>query len=868
MTPRGRRLSQAARDAGALTSLLFLSALSLAPLLLGLSQPVGGDRTEFFYGLMGWYRDTLRAGEWPWWNGRWGLGFPGLAESQVGALYPPHVLLYSLLDLIDAFRWDYVLHRLALPVGAYTSVRSLGLRPRGAWIAALVVTFGGFAMGHRPHQWAYESLVWLPPAVALSAACWSRTWLAGVALLPWVVALQLFVGHFQIAFITALLISLDNFARLFLPALRSNKEFRSFRQRLGRWALAQGLMILGFALASVQLAPTHELLGYLRSVNPMSTDRGFLSTHALPPWKIVGLTLPGLYQTDPLWRDAMWTPSRSSPEECWLYIGLLPLGMALMAARVGYRRAFVIRWTLIGAVFFWLSLGPSLPGFGLLTGLPGFGYFRSWARFSLGWQWSLALLAGWMADRLRTPARWRSAARTALVIAIVSMTATGLFWMIADEAASQARLVNMPRVMNLCECLGLGPDFLDRLTAPRSADQSTWSRWIELGRDHRSTRLVDCWWEILTWEIAPSLWLMPLLGLAIFASSRARRTASAKWLGFRMIGPMTLILCLFDFYHFTRMAPAETVPLAELVPNGPTITALGQLPRESRVLANGRNLLMAWGLSPLHAFRTLDLKTPGSVAEAIAVLGQDPLARLSSPGAPLLGIEAVVVGPYFLPKERTPQAHPQVTSYADGQLDRWLHQSPIPFEQSRWTVKWYSPWTEIVTRPRVAASLVVKKDQLRPNEKGTGWSGLEERDSVDAVGTAELVDRGVQRRTWRVTTREPAIVVLGEAFVPGWTGALRPVGTAGSNTDRSGPSDPTRRDSVETGPSTRALSSVDDYWQAIEIPLPGEYELVTEYRPPGWREGKWLSGFASLIWLAWVVVGAILHGRGKRMAAR
>ena len=63
----------------------------LWPIGVGGRMPVGGDVTQFSLGLMAVLGRAIRAGRLPLWNDLWGYGFPGLAESQMGVFYPPHL---------------------------------------------------------------------------------------------------------------------------------------------------------------------------------------------------------------------------------------------------------------------------------------------------------------------------------------------------------------------------------------------------------------------------------------------------------------------------------------------------------------------------------------------------------------------------------------------------------------------------------------------------------------------------------------------------------------------------------------------------------------------------------------------------------
>ncbi|MCH8147499.1 MAG: hypothetical protein IH987_05820, partial [Planctomycetes bacterium] len=53
---------------------------------------IGGDLYTYFFPQKTFLVDRLRAGEFPLWNNLVGHGYPLIAESQTGALYPPNWL--------------------------------------------------------------------------------------------------------------------------------------------------------------------------------------------------------------------------------------------------------------------------------------------------------------------------------------------------------------------------------------------------------------------------------------------------------------------------------------------------------------------------------------------------------------------------------------------------------------------------------------------------------------------------------------------------------------------------------------------------------------------------------------------------------
>src|SRR5262245_39895911 len=106
----------------------------LWPFGLGGRMPVGGDVTQFSIGLMAVLHRAIRAGRLPLWNDLWGFGFPGLAESQMGVYYPPHLFFYGFLSTEAAYTACLVLHTAWAGLGASWAARRFGV---SAWGSAL-----------------------------------------------------------------------------------------------------------------------------------------------------------------------------------------------------------------------------------------------------------------------------------------------------------------------------------------------------------------------------------------------------------------------------------------------------------------------------------------------------------------------------------------------------------------------------------------------------------------------------------------------------------------------------------------------------------------------------------------------------------
>jgi hypothetical protein len=405
----------------------------LWPIGVGGRMPVGGDVTAFQIGLMAEYQRALHGFRLPLWNANWGYGFPGLAESQMGVYYPPHVVLYELLPLEAAYTASLVLHTLWSGLGASWAARRFGASRGASALAGFVWAASGFFLIHITHQWAYTAGSWMPWAWGLA---WMlargqgtrRTWLVLAAVL----ALQVLPGHFQLAFITQATVLVMTFWGLIdrgrdvggvggepdvvrpptpaLPHAGGGGKILDMprrhapRVRWGGLAVLLAWMAAGF-LTACQLAPTWELA---RRADTQRTHE-YLSGFATSPFHLVSYVAPGLFHRSPLWRPLAWDPFHTSPEEHLGYVGLVPLWLALACLwREGCRDPRVRTLGVVGLVTLLLSFGPYVPGFRELCEVPGFSFFRAPARWGSATMLALALLAALGFDRLTAWARVRA----------------------------------------------------------------------------------------------------------------------------------------------------------------------------------------------------------------------------------------------------------------------------------------------------------------------------------------------------------------------------------------------------------------------------------------------------------------------------
>ena len=338
--------------------LLSLGILAwLWPIGIGGMMPVGGDVTHFSIGLMAELGRALRAFRIPYWNDLWGYGFPGLAESQMGVYYPPHLALFGLLTVESAYTLSLVGHTLWAAFGTAWAARGFGVSVRGAAMAGFAWATSGFFLIHLTHQWGATTASWMPWA-------WGLAWMASRGeggrraplRLAAVLTIQLLPGHFQLAFITLATTGLVGICGL---STRGAEMGRS-RRLVG---LGLGLLAV-IPLGLAQLGPTAELARLASSQRSVE----YLATFAATPIHLVSYVAPGLFHESPLWRPLAWDAFHAMPEEHRATIGLVPLFLACLALRGGRRDPSRRTLVLVALFATFFSLGPYVPG--VLDALP------------------------------------------------------------------------------------------------------------------------------------------------------------------------------------------------------------------------------------------------------------------------------------------------------------------------------------------------------------------------------------------------------------------------------------------------------------------------------------------------------------------
>jgi hypothetical protein len=373
---------------------------------------IAGDIYSYFFPQKQLYAEGLRAGEIPLWNNRTSFGYPLIAESQTGAFYPPHLVLYRLLDVNLAYNANQLLHYVLAFLFTWLLARELKLSVCGAALAATVYTYG-WSPPRISLEWAIIGASWLPLAVWWTERFLSRRdvrWLVGLSA---TLALQMLAGHYNLAFITQLVVVGYAGLRLWFSRAESTGGADvATAPPTSRWRHAVCIVLaIGLAgcLAAPQLVPTWELK---RTSQRETIDgREFDPGHGhIPPLYLSQVVASWWFWYDPEVNrdqalrqlDTLAISSETNQTEAHLYFGLAPLlivALALIAprSRERLRSRDVALWLLLSLVAVVYATGWLLP---IAQHLPGFGFFRGPGRYGIVATLGVALIAGRALDAI------------------------------------------------------------------------------------------------------------------------------------------------------------------------------------------------------------------------------------------------------------------------------------------------------------------------------------------------------------------------------------------------------------------------------------------------------------------------------------
>lgn len=350
--------------------------------------------TELFYlPLLRWYLRQLQQGHLPLWMPLIFGGYPLFADGELGMLYPPNVLLGLVASAETYLQLSRALHLFLAGSFMLVFMRVLGVGPLGALIGGLVFAFGSFFVAQIQHENVVRSGVWLPLVLTfvelgLRERGWRRQqWLvaAGLAL-----AMAALAVHIQPVFMTLVCVGLYVLYRVIVGPVGGRPW-----ERVLLLAWAPALVVgVGLGIAAAQWLPLFEL-GRMSYRGP-GLGYDLAVTWPLRWQNLPTVVLPYLFRLP----DGRWV-TLWQQWESYLYVGIVPLGLAAVGALLPRRRVapFFALLALFGLLVGLADQSP-INVHRLLWMLPGFSSLRAPGRYAYLIVFAVAALAAFGADRL------------------------------------------------------------------------------------------------------------------------------------------------------------------------------------------------------------------------------------------------------------------------------------------------------------------------------------------------------------------------------------------------------------------------------------------------------------------------------------
>lgn len=372
-----------------------LTILPLFPLLFGGKIFNTGDATTYYYPAFDFYSTALKNGESFLWNPWLFSGFPTYLSQSAGFLDPLNVVLFTLLNFLDAYHVRLGIDMVLVLLFSFLALRKFGI---SALAAALVgpAYLSAFHWGYLSNLVIANSLFVTPFLFWIAA----RTTQSDVRRLPWFclagvgIGWSLLSGYAQLTLYAAVLFGV--FVVMDHVWIRRS-SLKTLLQTIGFLAVAAFVAVL---VALPQLLPALDFTALTIRANGLAYE--------LTTAKVINYGDSVLF----LFPDYLYFPYISGGRRP-LYIGPLMFLSAVLSliyfVRALYRRAPSLeqaekRILLLGSLFVvcLLIALPNSPLFYVINKLPVLSYFRYPYRWMYVGIWFLACLGAYGFDYLRS----------------------------------------------------------------------------------------------------------------------------------------------------------------------------------------------------------------------------------------------------------------------------------------------------------------------------------------------------------------------------------------------------------------------------------------------------------------------------------
>lgn len=291
--------------------------------------------------------ESMKAGEFPFWNSLSFGGYPFFATLQPAMLYPPNVLFF-ILPFNSAFNWIIIIHFFLAGVFAFALLRHLGADQWSSFFGASSFLLGGYLLSLHNLLSALLSVAWTPLIILFFSkalrqnSLWQAVW-AGVFL-----TVSFLGGGVEVVLSICMVLAIMT---LFPRWLGGGDVFQA-----GKALAVTGLVFLG--LSAVQMLPFLELVS--NSIRKNGMAYGEAVVWSASPVDLLSFLIPDPYGSMPY--GPMVDMKKYWERQSWLktlYVGTLPLILAVYYGIKGEKKKTF--WLALIAISVFLALGGNNP---------------------------------------------------------------------------------------------------------------------------------------------------------------------------------------------------------------------------------------------------------------------------------------------------------------------------------------------------------------------------------------------------------------------------------------------------------------------------------------------------------------------------
>jgi len=327
--------------------------------------------------------ESLKRGELPLWNPYVGGGYPEFAKAEIGALYLPNMIFLYIFSFPLAINMLYVSTFLIASVSMYFLCIRWKLHSRASLVSAVIFAYSTFFLTKFPHLSRIESASLLPLIMIFFDRLLEKPTLKRSALCAAVIAQQIYAGHFQMMFISGLILG-----AYMLYHFWKNRALKIFL-----YVGCMGLFVC--LLSAIQLFPSAEFIQLTQRGAGFSPQQSLLYSF---PWKnlatlfnpfVFGSPHNGTYPLQNFFDgNIFW--------ENTLYIsipGILLVAVGIMTMKTK-RKDMKIFLTFLGLVGLCMMAGKYSP-FYFIHSIKPFSFFRAPSKYIFIVVFSISVLAGY-----------------------------------------------------------------------------------------------------------------------------------------------------------------------------------------------------------------------------------------------------------------------------------------------------------------------------------------------------------------------------------------------------------------------------------------------------------------------------------------